>query len=275
MKININLVLVIIFIVSMVIITIFRGYLNVPKNDPSLIYHIIVVDGDTLNVLINGSEKTVRLIGVNAPEKGQYYWLDAKNKLQEIINDYGIVLESDSGTPNTDIYGRLLRYVISNGTNVNVKMIEDGYAKYYPLNQTLRYALDMSSAEKNAQSNNIGIWPMVNISCMGITIFNYNPRGDDRTNLVGEYVIFKNNCEHDLNISEWTVINKNLEIFTFPGCFLIPGAKIELNTGNGNNSFSKYNSVVYWNRSQSVWSNSGDTLVMYDIDGNIILNYSY
>jgi len=279
MKIRANLILVVVFAAILISIAFLRGYVQIPGLSPEIkksdVSSVFVVDGDTIKVWMNDSERSVRLLGINTPEKGQYYHDEATNRLRELVYNRSVTLVSDSATPDEDVYGRLLRYVFADGTNTNIILIREGYARYYPLNQSLIYGAEMEEAERNARMQNIGLWPMANISCIGITIFNYNPSGDERKNATSEYVAFKNSCDFDVNISRWTVVNKGLDIFTFPERFLVSGAKIELHSGIGNDSFSKYNSIVYWDKNKSMWNNNHDNLVMYDRNGTIILNYTY
>ncbi|MCD6381577.1 MAG: thermonuclease family protein, partial [Candidatus Aenigmarchaeota archaeon] len=65
-----------------------------------------VIDGDTI-VLKN--KQRVRLIGMNAPEIGDFYANDAKKYLCGLVCNKTIILESDK--IDRDQYGRLLRYV--------------------------------------------------------------------------------------------------------------------------------------------------------------------
>ncbi|MEM7816998.1 MAG: thermonuclease family protein, partial [Candidatus Aenigmatarchaeota archaeon] len=68
-----------------------------------------VVDGDTFKI----DGKSVRLIGIDAPEIGEPCYLDAKEKLKELIKDKIVRLEKDF--KERDEYGRLLRYVYIDG----------------------------------------------------------------------------------------------------------------------------------------------------------------
>src|SRR3989344_4307235 len=163
---------------------------NVSRTSVSSVY---VIDGDTIKAWIDGKQYTVRLIGINAPEKGQYYHDEAADKLKELSLGKKIFLESDAGVPDEDIYGRLLRYVVVGNTTANLELLRGGYTRYYPLNQTLIYAAEFEEAEAYAKSQNIGLWPKANTSCIGITIFEYNPKTDNKSSEASEeYVTFKN-----------------------------------------------------------------------------------
>lgn len=98
---------------------------------------INVVDGDTIDVLINRgfgdfTQKRIRLSGINAPEmkdvpKGE----EAKKALIGLILDKEVVIKTKKD--QTDIYGRYLGtiYLGENKLNVNDQMIKIGHAKLY------------------------------------------------------------------------------------------------------------------------------------------------
>jgi micrococcal nuclease len=82
-----------------------------------------VVDGDT--ILIETGEY-VRLIGINAPERREDLYEESKKHLESLILGKAVTLKSD--VTDKDSYGRLLRFVYFNGTNINKEMIKTGYA---------------------------------------------------------------------------------------------------------------------------------------------------
>jgi len=133
-----------------------------------------VIDGDTFE-LENGDR--VRMLGIDTPEKFQSSKLDSDadrtgrdkktiQKLGELSSEYTkkliggkkVVLVPESNYEDKDKYGRLLRYVyLEDGTFVNKKIIEDGYANVYrrfPLSKTGEF----EQAEKDARENNRGLW---------------------------------------------------------------------------------------------------------------------
>ncbi|HVX58163.1 MAG TPA: thermonuclease family protein, partial [Candidatus Saccharimonadales bacterium] len=85
------------------------------------------VDGDTIDVNMNGVTETIRFIGVDTPETHkpntpvQCYGVLAAANTKEIISKYGRVrLQADPLDTNRDRYGRVLRYVyLPDGTLVD------------------------------------------------------------------------------------------------------------------------------------------------------------
>ena len=78
-------------------------------NDIIPAYVTRVIDGDTIEVKIDGEEFKVRLIGINCPEKGESQYEVVRQKVENQILNTTVYLEKD--VSNTDKYDRLLRYV--------------------------------------------------------------------------------------------------------------------------------------------------------------------
>ncbi|MBS9767065.1 MAG: thermonuclease family protein [Flavobacteriaceae bacterium] len=104
-----------------------------------------VIDGDTFEIL--GGEK-VRMIGINAPELSDVYGFEAKRYLKQLIDQKQVILKQDTKSKNRDRYQRLLRYVYLDEVDVNLKMIEDGFAFAY-----LKYKFEKSDSYRLAQLN--------------------------------------------------------------------------------------------------------------------------
>ncbi len=93
-----------------------------------------IIDGDTFK-LVNG--EIVRLICVDAPEKGKQGYEEAKEFLSFLILNKEVRLERD--VSDKDEYGRLLRYVYVNDSNfsgdeeifVNKEIVQQGYAEVF------------------------------------------------------------------------------------------------------------------------------------------------
>jgi len=125
-----------------------------------------VVDGDTVKVLIDNKEDTVRLIGIDAPETVdpkkpvQCFGQEASNEAKEILTGKTVILESDSTQADRDEYGRLLRYIfLEDGTNVDEFMISEGYAREYTFKGNFyKYQSEFIQAQQKAREENKGLW---------------------------------------------------------------------------------------------------------------------
>ena len=97
------------------------------------------VDGDTIAVNMNGHTEYVRLIGIDTPETHkphtpvQCYGPQAAAFTKSTIGSQSVRLVSDSESTDRDRYNRLLRYVyLPDGTDLNERLVQNGYAFYYP-----------------------------------------------------------------------------------------------------------------------------------------------
>ncbi len=116
--------------------------------------HVVeVVDGDTIRLL---SGETVRLLSINAPERGDPYSVEAREKLESLVEGEDVLLKFDQ--EKLDHYGRLLAYIYTGETMVNMIMVEEGLAYSYivPPNDSYKYEIELSESE--AKQARIGIW---------------------------------------------------------------------------------------------------------------------
>lgn len=131
-----------------------------------IFYSVVkVVDGDTIDVSINGETKRLRLIGINTPETVdprtavQCFGKEASDKAKELLTGKKVSLEADSTQGELDKYSRLLRYVfLEDGTNFNLYMIREGYAYEYTYSTPYKYQTEFKAAQVYAKANNKGLW---------------------------------------------------------------------------------------------------------------------
>jgi micrococcal nuclease len=118
-----------------------------------------VIDGDTITVAGVG---TVRLIGVDAPEKTGSYrtsepYGDAATRFMKALVDGKLVrLEYDG--ERKDQYNRTLAYVyLEDGTLANEAIIRAGFAETYR-RFTYRMKPQFQAAEQEARAAGRGMW---------------------------------------------------------------------------------------------------------------------
>ena len=94
---------------------------------------VAVLDGDTIEVLDDNKKlNRVRLIEIDAPERGQAYGRVAQKALAQKINQRQVQVKYKE----KDRYGRILGEIILNGENINLWLVQNGYAWPYVLTQT-------------------------------------------------------------------------------------------------------------------------------------------
>jgi len=88
-----------------------------------------VVDGDTVDVSFNicGVQR-IRLVGIDAPEIGEEGYEEAKEFVNKTCWGEAVKLDVDD-MKQYDSYYRILAVIYVNGTNINEKMVREGYAK--------------------------------------------------------------------------------------------------------------------------------------------------
>lgn len=112
-----------------------------------------VLDGDILEVLHQGKAERVRLNGIDCPEKDQAYGERAKQAISDLVVGKEVMLN----TYGLDRNGRTLADVLlPDGTNVNYKLVKEGwcwwYRKYAPGNRKLE------GLENEARVAKKGLW---------------------------------------------------------------------------------------------------------------------
>lgn len=125
-----------------------------------------VVDGDTLRVRTSGSAETatVRLIGIDAPERGhpslgkEFFSDESAAHLASLCLGKTVRMEKDAG--ETDTFDRLLRYVFlppPDGRLLNEEMLRAGMARAYtrfPFSRTGAFLAAAGRARREGR----GLW---------------------------------------------------------------------------------------------------------------------
>jgi endonuclease YncB( thermonuclease family) len=83
-----------------------------------------VVDGDTIRL---AGGRSVRLIGIDTPERGKPLYGAAKRSLDRMVGAR-VTLVNPASVQNQDSYGRLLRYVRVSGRDTGLVQIRKGLA---------------------------------------------------------------------------------------------------------------------------------------------------
>ena len=127
-----------------------------------LVKVVRAVDGDTINVEINGKVEPVRYIGIDTPETVdprkpvQCFGVEASKKNKELVEGKMVRLEKD--ITDRDKYKRLLRYVWLGDTLINEMLVSQGYAKSYSYPPDVKYQDLFVAAEKKAREDKLGLW---------------------------------------------------------------------------------------------------------------------
>lgn len=237
-----------------------------------------VIDGDTFDVEIDGVVERVRLIGINAPERGECFADDATAALTDLLD--GDVVELETDTSDRDDFGRLLRYVMVDGEHVNERLVHDGFviAQRYPPDTARSDELDAAQAAAQADGNGLWTDDACGESVAGLDIvvdeIEFDAPGDDSQNLNGEWVVLRNASDETIDLTGWVLRDESASNrYSFPDGFeLAPDATVQVFSGCGDDTAEE----LFWCASGSaIWNNSGDTVFVLDPNGTIVTSTEY
>ena len=107
---------------------------------------------------------------------------------------------------------------------------------------------------------------------LSVATVHADAEGDDTENLNDEYVVFENTGSSELDISGWEIADEADHTYTVPsGTTIQAGAQVTLYTGSGTNTDTE----LYWGSGSPIWNNAGDTIIVSNTDGNVVLEESY
>lgn len=116
-----------------------------------------IIDGDTIEVEIDGQTYRVRYIGIDTPERNEPCGDESTYANTLLVSGKSVVLRRD--VSEADRYGRLLRYVYVNNVFVNAALVGNGWAEsvHYPPDTAFAALFDDLHAQ--ARVANIGCHP--------------------------------------------------------------------------------------------------------------------
>jgi len=225
------------------------------------------IDGDSLRDQ-EGNE--YRLIGINAPDRGECLFSESASRLHELTD--GITLEIENGDEFFDQFKRRLVYVFwTSGSGrqlINQTLVEEGLALAIHTPEQSAHADRLFEAQDAARSQNAGLWnpdacgagPPVHLEIVEI---NSNPPGPDDERLDDEYVVIANGSDALIDLSGFTVRDESTRNrYAFPPGFeLDPGASVRITSGDGAFGFGT---------GSPIWNNNGDTVIVLDEHGRIV-----
>jgi micrococcal nuclease len=192
---------------------------------------IQITDGDTLKT---NEPQTLRLLGINTPEKNQPFYQEAKEFLTQKTQNKTIQIQSYG----LDKYKRTLSYIFLENQNINAQILNKGLATLYYYDKD-KYYKELKLSEEFARLNNLGIWKKSpDSSCIQIIEFKTNEP---------ELLILQNNCNHQINL---TYKDDATHIYK---------ATIDPNS-------------IYTKTFSHIWNTDGDSIYIYDTKGLLIFH---
>lgn len=130
-----------------------------------------IIDGDTIDVLIDGAEERVRLIGIDTPEiahaasgdrpaqAAECFGGDAQRYTESLLPP-GTPVRLERDVVPRDDYGRMLAYVYraSDGIFVNYELARQGFAQPLTIPPNVTFSELMVAAARDAERDDAGLW---------------------------------------------------------------------------------------------------------------------
>lgn len=161
-----------------------------------------VMDGDTIEVLLeDGNFQTVRYIGIDAPESGRAYSVEASQANSGLVLHQQVILIKDQS--EMDQYNRLLRYVIVDHVFVNLELVKTGLAQAENYPPDIACADTFVAAESAARAAFVGIWAVTQTpeaTAPQVLILAVDKRE--------EWVDIKNSGDTDVDLASWNLVSE-------------------------------------------------------------------
>lgn len=242
-----------------------------------------VIDGDTIQAVVNGQRIEIRLIGINAPDGNECYGDESRTALASLVTGQTVVLASDG--LDTDSAGRARRYVLIEGDPavlVNAALVSSGAV--VPLHDGHLMEADFLLRGDQAYASGNGMWgtfvcghPNGGVSPdrpqLRIGDLSFAPIDADELDLTAEWFQIVNQSYTSVDVSGWTVRDETgrhrLELPS--GTAIAAGGILQITTACGTNT----GGLLHWCSDSAIWSTGGNTIILQDQLGNVVERRSY
>lgn len=229
-----------------------------------------VLDGDTV-VLEDG--RTVRYLGINAPEWQEPLWRRATRRNEALVLQRPVRLEFEG--EREDRYGRLLAWMHIGDQTVNLRLVQEGLAHVFLIPPNLGRARELLDAQAEAQRDRRGMWRHLR-GPLKVTAV----RMDDR-NLAGgaraeEYVRVANVSAGTVGLAGYRLSTGAGRTYVFPDFALEAGHTALVLTGLGRDGRDGRGQLrLYWDVPGPVWDLREDTATVEDPAGQLVDVFHY
>ena len=126
-----------------------------------------VIDGDTIDVIVDGVEERVRLTGIDTPEQARRdtgapaeCFADEATAFTRTLLPEGTAVRLERDVVGRDDYGRVLAYVYraDDGIFVNYEIVRQGYAQPLTIPPNVSFSELMVQAARDAKRDDAGLW---------------------------------------------------------------------------------------------------------------------
>ncbi|GAB4430968.1 MAG: hypothetical protein Kow0031_12000 [Anaerolineae bacterium] len=242
-----------------------------------------MVDGDTIDVLLNGAEYRIRYILVDTPEtkhptKGvQPFGPEASEANRQMVEGQTVSLEKD--VSNTDRYDRLLRYVyLPDGRMVNEELLRMGLAQVSTYPPDVKYVDRFQAVQAEAQAAGAGLWGAAPVAEPTAAPAIVSPSEDTAisdgggvaivaVNKSAEYVDLRNGGAAAVDLSGWRLLSEKGDQNCTLGGVIGPGETLRVWALASDAAQGGYNCDF----DKNIWNNSDpDAAVLFDAGGAVV-----
>jgi micrococcal nuclease len=174
-----------------------------------------VIDGDT----VVAGNISIRLLGINSPERGEAIYGEAKQFLEAIVLNKTIQLKS--GKDKYDKYGRKLAYLFLGNKNINKELIDEGHANFYFPSGKDKYYKDFLKAWEHCLENNKNLCEKSSHECSSCIIL-------EEFDIKNQEVVLENTCTFQCDLSGWVVKGQGRKKHVFNQTLLNPGRQMKV-----------------------------------------------
>ncbi|MCK5609747.1 thermonuclease family protein [Candidatus Pacearchaeota archaeon] len=215
-----------------------------------------VIDGDI--VVSNGT--SIRLLGINAPERGETYSAEAKKFLEDMVLNKTVGIK----IIGKDRYYRELAYLFIGSRNVNLELVKKGLSNFY-----------FPSGKDAYYDEFVLAWD----ECLGLRV-NLCERSKDTCgscvelsewDVKAQRVTLRNDCGVMCNLDGWGIKDEGRKNFVFEDFILEDKKSVEIIVGDGRDSANK----LFWAGEKYVWTKGGDSIFVRDENGGLVIFNNY
>ena len=244
---------------------------GIPVGDQADVINI--VDGDTIDVLIDGDEYRVRYIGVDTPERGDAYYDEATRANALMVSGRSVLLVKD--VSETDRFGRLLRYIyLPDGTFVNAELVRQGWAEAVSYPPDDAHYQEFLALQGEAQASDRGKWSGMLIEATPAEppppAAGDSPMSITAVDKAAEYVDLGNTGDQAVDLAGWLLVSEEGNQSCALAGVIEPGATLRVWARSADAGQGGFNCGF----GRAIWNNSNpDPAVLYDAAGALVDRY--
>lgn len=255
-----------------------------PWNTPSVRAQVIrAIDGVTFDAITGDQTIRVRYIGIDLPELGSGVdtFTASFNRNKELVEGSTVLLIQDKS--ESDDGGDRPRYVIFNGTFVNLEMVESGYAVADSIPPDISCDHVFQQAEELARAAKRGLWaptptptrtqppPTATMARTGNVMITYIFEKGKKWQEPNEFVEIHNASDGPIQLQGWTLKDNENYVYVFPDYIMVPDQYCRVYTDEYHSSTCGFT----YEHPAPIWDDVRDCAYLKDSQGILIDEFCY